>query len=67
MAISPTDSISQISRKFDVDVSILYSNVEILSSQPLGGLVARLSGDRVSEAVNYLSERNVVVEVLKRG
>ncbi len=60
-------TISQISRKFDVDVSILYSNVEILSSQPLGGLVARLSGDRVSEAVNYLSERNVVVEVLKRG
>ena len=60
-------TISQVSRKFEVDVSILYSNVEILGSQPLGGLVARLSGEQVSQAVEYLSQQNVVVEVLKRG
>ena len=60
-------TISQMSRKFDVDVSIIYSNMEILDGSPLGGLVAILSGEKITEAVNYLSEQNVMVEVLKRG
>lgn len=60
-------TISEISRRFDVDVSIVFSNVEIIDGQPLGGLVAIISGDRVAEAIGYLSEKNVMVEVLKRG
>ena len=60
-------TISEVSRRFNVDVSILYSNMEILDGAPLGGLVARISGDKVQEAIGYLSEKNVVVEVLKRG
>ncbi len=60
-------TISEISRKFNVDVSIVFSNVEIIEGQPLGGLVALISGDRVGEAIGYLSEKNVMVEVLKRG
>ncbi len=60
-------TISEISRRFNVDVSILFSNVEIIAGQSLGGLVASISGDRVGEAIAYLCERDVVVEVLKRG
>lgn len=60
-------TISEISRRFNVDVSILFSNVEIIAGQSLGGLVATISGERVSEAIAYLSEKDVVVEVLKRG
>ena len=60
-------TISEISRKFSVDVSIIYSNMEVIGGKPLGGLVAILSGDRIGEAVAYLSEKNVMVEVLKRG
>ncbi len=60
-------TISEISRKFNVDVSIVFSNVEIIDGQPLGGLVAVISGDKVTEAIGYLSEKNVMVEVLKRG
>ena len=60
-------TISAVSRKFNVDVSILYSNMEIIDGQSLGGLVAVVSGERITEAVAYLSERDVVVEVLKRG
>ena len=60
-------TISEVSRKFNVDVSIVFGNVEIIEGQPLGGLVAILSGEKVSQAVGYLSERNVMVEVLKRG
>ena len=60
-------AISEVSRRFNVDVSIIFSNTEILDGQPLGGLVALISGDKVGEAIGYLSEKNVVVEVLKRG
>jgi len=60
-------TISEVSRRFGVDVSILFSNVEIIAGQSLGGLVAAISGERVSEAIAYLSEKDVVVEVLKRG
>ncbi len=60
-------TISEVSRRFGVDVSILFSNVEIIAGQSLGGLVAAISGQRVSEAIAYLSEKDVVVEVLKRG
>jgi D-methionine transport system ATP-binding protein len=60
-------TISEISRRFNVDVSIIYSNMEIIQGAPLGGLVAIISGERISEAIAYLSEKNVVVEVLKRG
>ena len=60
-------TISEISRRFNVDVNIIFSNVEIIGGQSLGGLVAVISGDRVREAIGYLSEKNVVVEVLKRG
>jgi len=60
-------TISEISRRFNVDVSILFSNVEIIGGQSLGGLVAAISGEKVSEAIGYLSEKNVMVEVLKRG
>ncbi len=60
-------TISEISRRFLVDVSILYSNMEILDGAPLGGVVAKVSGEKITEAMAYLSERDVVVEVLKRG
>ena len=60
-------TISEISRQFGVDVSIIYSNIEILEGAPLGGLVAILSGGQVQDALDYLDKENVRVEVLKRG
>lgn len=60
-------TISEVSRRYNVDVSIIYSNMEILDGSPLGGLVAIISGEKLTEAVTYLSERDVVVEVLKRA
>ena len=60
-------AISQLSRQFDVDANIIFANVDILEGTPLGGLVVIFSGERVGEAIAWLSEKNVVVEVLKRG
>ncbi len=60
-------AISQLSRQFGVDANIIFANVDILEGTPLGGLVVIFSGERVGEAIAWLSEKNVVVEVLKRG
>lgn len=60
-------AISQLSRQFGVDANIIFANVDILEGTPLGGLVVIFSGERVGEAIAWLCEKNVVVEVLKRG
>ena len=60
-------AISQLSRQFGVDANIIFANVDILEGTPLGGLVVIFSGERVGEAIAWLSEKNVLVEVLKRG
>ncbi len=59
--------ISQVSRNYNVDVNILFANVEILQDSQLGGTVAIISGDRadVTKAIEYFIEKNVEVEVLK--
>ena len=59
--------ISDISRRFGIDINIIYSNLEVIEDAPLGGLVAILSGDRVQEALEYWTSKNVRAEVLKRG
>lgn len=60
-------TISEVSRRFGVNVSIVYGNIELLNGAPLGGLVAVISGEKIREAVQWLSEQDVKVEVLKRG
>ena len=61
--------ISYISKKFDVTVNILFSDVELVEGLPLGGTVAILKGARnqLREALDYVSGRNVTVEVIKDG
>ena len=50
--------VSVISREYDVDINIIFSNIEIIHDAPLGGLVAIFSGDRkqIEAAVKYLIE-----------
>ncbi len=59
--------ISYVSRAFNVDVNIIFANVELLQDSQLGGTVAIISGDRanVTKAIEYFIEKNVEVEVLK--
>ena len=61
--------ISMISRKYDINANIIFSDVELIDSEPLGGLVAILSGkpSNIDEALNYLKEKNVGVEVILDG
>lgn len=58
--------ISTISRKFNIDANIIFGNIELLDSEPLGGLVSILSGDAedMEAAMEYLKSKNVGVEVI---
>lgn len=61
--------ISILSREYGVNVSIIYSSIEVLDNAPLGGLVAIIGGEdeKIDAALEYLKEKNVGVEVIKDG
>ena len=59
--------ISTVSRKFDITLNIIFSDIAIVQNAPIGGTVAIISGERVqiTQAMQYLSEKNVGVEVIR--
>ncbi|RKD35288.1 methionine ABC transporter ATP-binding protein [Lacrimispora algidixylanolytica] len=59
--------ISTVSRNFDIDLNIIFSDIEIIQDAPIGGTVAIMSGDRdqIALAMKYLAEKNVGVEVIQ--
>ncbi len=61
--------ISQISRNYGVDCSIVFGNVEVIKDAPLGTLVTVFTGEdgKIKEALERCREEGVYVEVLKRG
>ncbi|BDR55008.1 methionine import ATP-binding protein MetN [Bombiscardovia apis] len=61
--------VSTISRLFDVDVNIIFGDVDVVEGSQLGGLVVRLEGsaEHVEQALAYMSEHEVGIEVLNRG
>ncbi|MDE6732709.1 MAG: hypothetical protein K2J77_07530 [Oscillospiraceae bacterium] len=61
--------ISAVTRKFGVLLNIVFADVDIVQGAPIGGTVAVISRERekITEAVKYLIEKNVAVEVVKRG
>ena len=59
--------ISTVSRKFDIVLNIIFSDIAIVQNAPIGGTVAIISGgrDQITQAIAYLSEKNVGVEVIR--
>lgn len=58
--------VSTISRQFNINVNIIFGNVELIGSEPIGGLVSILSGESkdIEDALDYLRNKNVGVEVI---
>ena len=58
--------VSTISRQFNIDVNILFGNLEFIGDAQLGGLVSIVSGEtkNIDQAIQYLRNKNVGVEVL---
>lgn len=61
--------ISAVTEKFGIILNIIFADVEIIQNAPIGGTVAIVSGDKdkVEQALTYLKEKNVGVEVIKDG
>jgi D-methionine transport system ATP-binding protein len=58
--------VSTISRQFNIDVNILFANLEFIGDAPLGGLVSVVAGDSgdIDAAIRYLRGKSVGVEVI---
>ncbi|RBP98674.1 methionine ABC transporter ATP-binding protein [Bifidobacterium aemilianum] len=61
--------VSNMSRRFDLDVNIIFGDVDVVQGAPLGGLVVKLEGsdENIAQALEYLKSRNIGREVLSRG
>ena len=59
--------ISVVTKLFDVSLNIIFADITIVQDAPIGGTVAIISGERsrITEAIQYLIDRNVGVEVIK--
>ena len=58
--------IAALIRRFPIDVSILYGNIDHIKDMPYGRLLIGLSGaqDSIDEALTYLSQRDLRIEVI---
>ncbi len=58
--------VSTISRRFNIDLNIIFGSIEIIGDNPIGGLVVIADGNEndIRDAVKYLCDINVGVEVL---
>ncbi len=53
---------SELTRRFDVDVNILGGGVEEVAGQSVGRLSVDLMGGRRTEAIDYLTQQGLLVE-----
>lgn len=59
--------VSRLSRTFDLDVSIIAGNIETVQNMQLGNLIIKVTGseEKIHNAIKYLNETNLKVEVIK--
>ena len=59
--------ITTTARRFNVDLDIIFADVDVVQGSPIGGTVAIVSGERkaVSASLAYLADHDVNVEVLR--
>ncbi len=58
--------VSGMVKRFAVDVSILYGNIDQLKDVPFGTLIIEISGDKegINNALDYLHQQNLKTEVI---
>ena len=59
--------VSKISRDLNVDVNILFANIELVNDTHFGGLVVKMTQIEkggIDKAIEFLKDRNVDVEVI---
>ena len=58
--------VSQLSRQFQLDLNIIFGNIEMIGDNPIGGLVVIVSGapESIEKTLGYLKDIHVGVEVI---
>jgi D-methionine transport system ATP-binding protein len=58
--------ITSLIRKFNVDVNIIYANLDFIKDTPFGSLVVVITGPNgnVAQSLQYLTEQGLKIEVL---
>lgn len=58
--------IASMIRRFNVDASILYGNIDHIQQTPFGTLIIELSGEQtgIQDALNYLQAKELGIEVI---
>lgn len=61
--------IAEVTKKFDINPSIIFANVEVISNTVLGSLIVVLSisGELEQEVLDYFNDKRIKVEVIKRA
>lgn len=61
--------ISQVAKKFDLELNILQGNIKQTQAGPYGSLYVHITGDDelVEQAIDYIQSTTVKVEVIKHG
>lgn len=58
--------VSSLSRQFNLDINIIFGNIELIGEHPIGGLVSIVRGraEDIEAGIEYLKNKNVGVEVI---
>ena len=58
--------VSYMSRQYDLDMNIIFGNIELIDENPIGGLVAIVSGEKesIEKGITYLKNKQIGVEVI---
>jgi|SRR5699024_5235716 len=62
--------LSQIAKKFDVQINVLFGNITELQEQPFGNLIVSFDGDatEIKRVIDYVYEQNITIrEVLSNA
>ncbi|GHU35697.1 methionine import ATP-binding protein MetN 1 [Clostridia bacterium] len=61
--------ISDVSRRFNIDVGIIFGTVEMFKGDPLGNLYVTFDGDnaKINDATKYIESLGVIIEQVGRG
>jgi len=59
--------ISEISRRFNINCSIVLANVEVIGNDALGAMIVKISGEEenIERAVKYITDHNVILEEVR--
>lgn len=59
--------VSMLSRDYNIDINIIFGDIELIGTHPIGGLVSIISGEKenIIKAIAYLKQINVGVEVIR--